>query len=1272
MKEIPPISDAIKNCLTKENFEDLKTHEDIEGLFSSVEKGNKTFIKFGKAIQDGSIKLNEGQTLLSAYNNYIGTATIKTKLFSAATKAISVVGWMAVVAIIGAVIQGISDAIVTNKEYIESQQEIADRANEQIEKYDDEIDSLTSLQEKLKDARGNKEKLASIQEELNNVIGKTPGLLNDEGGAWETANQRIIDRIALLEKERKLELDKKVNANREIYNNREVENNWGFDYTAKGYFDDFFYERTEEYDKLVNKYLSQLSSDSPKSMAEMLSDSITAIPATGIFLGAPSAEEFETYYNEQYKIAEDACSEYIDNLNTILPKESLYGVLENLVYVNSEDLDSVKDGLVDFVEMLESSGVEEAYSKYIESLTDDTADSEALYNELSSIIDSISKEYPVAAQQLNYFLKSVGTGINPSSKGTKFEEEKKELLEFSVALNKLSSEAKSKLKDFTISGEFSPEILSSTKEYRQLLEDTGLTAEQAADKIKEMYLSSGEFSEMLDSLNSFASLIKNVEDEIAQNGKLSFATLQSIAKQYPTLEKYVIDYLNGVEGAETQLINALKEGYSTDLSNYKLYLELKQGNDTAWWNNYYPTASSFVRYWAEQYNLDLQNFSTYSEAVANIEAAIEEAKNSRTTESDSKEIKNYNEKIKRLSEVLAEMKKNLNDSLVFGDWDAIFNPPDEGDKDDEGGGDSPPVSSTDQLADAFNKELNLLKHKLAMEQITEKEYYDTLDRLNKEYYAGKEDYLDQYRQYEEEVYNGLISIHNSAFSKEYSALKHQLNMNLITQAQYFSQLDKLNRRYYANNSKYLDEYQQYEEEIYNGLLSLQSEAISSIEKLIDLRINMIRDMKNDEIEAIEKVIDAEKEKLEAINKTIDARKEAMELLKEEKDHEAELSEKNKSVTDIQIQLEALKYDNSASAQKKRRQLEEELANAQKELTDYISDYEYDKALEQLDKEAELAEEEYNQTEEKLQNQIDLIQEYLDNEAQLLLDATNDINGMNETLYTNMMNWAKETTGSVWEVVDAWKAAKESLESYNGVNSVQKTLDTLKKNQINNVAASISGGASSTGGTSSSNPANNAQSSSSSNSSNGNSGYKAVHTILKNDSLWTLAQKYYSDGTKWTKIQQANGNIDPYKLQVGKKLYIPYKKGTPYIPNDQLALTDESGEELTLHANERGTLQFLTKGSSVIPSEITKNLMEWGKETPSALQKSLSVSQNIQLPSDITVNNSSPSVSVGDIVINGGKDITKDDLNRFRNDVVDAVYDSMQKNRVKSGIYGRAH
>lgn len=46
------------------------------------------------------------------------------------------------------------------------------------------------------------------------------------------------------------------------------------------------------------------------------------------------------------------------------------------------------------------------------------------------------------------------------------------------------------------------------------------------------------------------------------------------------------------------------------------------------------------------------------------------------------------------------------------------------------------------------------------------------------------------------------------------------------------------------------------------------------------------------------------------------------------------------------------------------------------------------------------------------------------------------------------------------------------------------------------------------------------------------------TLVKGDTLWDLAVKYYGDGTQWTKIAEANGIKNPKSLQIGTVLEMP--------------------------------------------------------------------------------------------------------------------------------------
>ena len=48
----------------------------------------------------------------------------------------------------------------------------------------------------------------------------------------------------------------------------------------------------------------------------------------------------------------------------------------------------------------------------------------------------------------------------------------------------------------------------------------------------------------------------------------------------------------------------------------------------------------------------------------------------------------------------------------------------------------------------------------------------------------------------------------------------------------------------------------------------------------------------------------------------------------------------------------------------------------------------------------------------------------------------------------------------------------------------------------------------------------------------------THKVVRNDTLWDLAQKYYGNASRWTEIASKNGIRNPKTLQIGKVLVIP--------------------------------------------------------------------------------------------------------------------------------------
>ena len=110
-----------------------------------------------------------------------------------------------------------------------------------------------------------------------------------------------------------------------------------------------------------------------------------------------------------------------------------------------------------------------------------------------------------------------------------------------------------------------------------------------------------------------------------------------------------------------------------------------------------------------------------------------------------------------------------------------------------------------------------------------------------------------------------------------------------------------------------------------------------------------------------------------------------------------------------------------------------------------------------------------------------------------------------------------------------------------------------------------------------------------------------------DGKQVLLKEIYS----WVKISDLKG----------------YAKGTTGVKNDQFAWIDEVGEELVLHAGSDGKLAYLTKGSSVIPSNLTKKLMDLAIDPTQTLEYSRPV---INAP-HITNNEINVNMEFGEVV-----------------------------------------
>lgn len=408
--------------------------------------------------------------------------------------------------------------------------------------------------------------------------------------------------------------------------------------------------------------------------------------------------------------------------------------------------------------------------------------------------------------------------------------------------------------------------------------------------------------------------------------------------------------------------------------------------------------------------------------------------------------------------------------------------------------------------------------------------------------------------------------------------------------------------------------QQYGEEI-KELKKLRDKGLVSeteyIEKLAELKdgqmdaINAYEDAKDAIVDLNKVRIEAVKEglqdELDAYQELIEKKKEALDADKDLYDFEKNVAEQQKEIATIQRKIAALSGDNSLSATAQRRKLEAELLEAQADLEDTYRDRSYDNTIDALDKESEAYEESIN-------NQIEELDKSLENIDAIVTESLATVRANTDTVLAELVDLSK-TYGIELskEITSPWADGEAAISAYsesfkNLKDSFAEELNYLieqekiLQKEADKAAQSV------------------------------------INSLSKNESTVEGAtnhdssKKDYQSPTQYGGAISADGIVGPNTKKKFKTA--GYAKGTLGTKKDELALIDELGEELVMHAGPDGKLMFLSKGSSVIPSNITENLMKIGQLDPTEVLKRSTPS--IGAP-HITNNNIEVNMQIAEVV-----------------------------------------
>jgi hypothetical protein len=421
---------------------------------------------------------------------------------------------------------------------------------------------------------------------------------------------------------------------------------------------------------------------------------------------------------------------------------------------------------------------------------------------------------------------------------------------------------------------------------------------------------------------------------------------------------------------------------------------------------------------------------------------------------------------------------------------------------------------------------------------------------------------------------------------------------------YGEQIEELNKQFAAGKYSQ-DEYREKLQELKEGQWDSIEAYESAKDAIVDLnktRIEAVKDGIQKEIDAYEELINKRKEDL-------DAQKDAHDWANTLKDHTDEIDK-------IQRQIDAMSGDTSAAAVARRKQLEEELANAQTELDETY----YDRNIEQQQQALDDSLEAYQKDKEA---RIEELEKYLEKEDQVISDSYALILANTESVAATLQEISERYGITISKnITDPWENGANALGKYTeeldySTSAYVDMLERVRKElidiqlQADKTAASLvdsiqSSTKNTQNNTTKSTPAKQQSAPAPSLAVGAQVTVKGSATHFARDGGNGTKMQSWVPGSTFTVYQTAGDQVllgipgKGYTGWVRKQDLVGYAKGTTGVKNDQLAWIDENGlEELVMHA-DGGKLAYLSKGSAVIPGDLTDNIMKWGTIDPTTM------------------------------------------------------------------------
>ena len=849
------------------------------------------------------------------------------------------------------------------------------------------------------------------------------------------------------------------------------------------------------------------------------------------------------------------------------------------------------------------------------------------YDNATKVIQTYAKNYGTTSEKIEAFnldhvVESLeNTGDSAEETIPKFDNVKKSIL---VTATEAFPELSKSLKDAGLSED----------EFAKYLYNAKYGLDNQKEALSKTTLEVENFSNSLKNVSASFDFYDRAQKEFNETGRLNAQTLQDIIQKYPGLIDQVANYVAGI-GSAKDVILGLKGAYDADLNNFNQVLLAKLEASPQFYNSLNNQAKKAVNDFASAYNIDLSNVHTIEDLKYQVRCQFMTAWMKKSSALHSMDLKQAQ-----------ELKGYLRIISGTGQLTSLIGTLN---------GNPKQIAAGKKQSELYNKQISELDQYIGMLSDFKKMENSLISYNPRTFTPASANNLKGTKSSGSSGSSGSSKsredLQKEAFDREHALLQHRLEMDYISERQYYDALENLYKRYFAQGT---ESYMQYEEEVYNGRKKLLEKAKSDLKSFHDLVIDYIKKEKEKEIEALEK-------QLEAYEKIAAVRKRALDDLKDESAYTKSLTEKRKEVAILESRLEEARYDNSAQGVKNQQELEEELLKKKEELQEYEYEHSVETQKNAIDKELE-------NEKSKTDAQIETIREFLNDQQLLVQEAWNTIDGMSNDLYQKLVEYnAHYGSGIETDITEKWNAAKQALLEYGNIAKAQASYNSMtSKLSSHDFSYSGSSGGYSPSPSSSPSYGGSVQDGQRVRASSSAKIYEYINGrperqyYRKNPTYVVLSTK-----GGWAKVRHSslNRGVTGWFRNSDLKAY---KKGTNYVPKNDLYLTQDEGAEVMM--KDGSLITPLKQGDKVWNNKSSDMLWELtNKPNDNWLLKNLANKmQNIKVNIPTCEPNTGGDINIefGNMIVQGNAD--ENVLNNFRKSLVQDVKHSIKDEFVKRG------